>query len=142
MVNADVHAADADSVRRLYAAFARRDLPAILDFLHPEVVWEEPAGLGPIAGVWQGHEAVMEALGHVPEGSRIAARAEEFLVAQDAVVVLGHHRGTSSVTGEPYAIPFAHVWSFRDGQVVRFRSFLDAGSYSHHVLGAQASGPM
>jgi ketosteroid isomerase-like protein len=80
---------DVTLIQDLSAAFARRDLPALLDIFHPDIEWVEPAGAGP------------------------------------EIVGLGHHRGVKTSCGGPFEVPFAHVWTMRDGLAVRFRSYVD-----------------
>lgn len=119
--------ADTQLVRNLYAAFARRDLPALLDVFHPDIEWVEPAGSGRFAGTRVGNVTTLgEVLMRLPEDAReFQPEPDEFLDAGDNVVVLGHHRGVMASTDEPFEIPFAHVWTMRDGLAVRFRSYVD-----------------
>ena len=35
---------DIPLLKDAYAAFSRRDLPALLDIFHPDIEWVEPAG--------------------------------------------------------------------------------------------------
>jgi hypothetical protein len=118
---------DIDLLRGAYAAFARRDLPALLDAFHPEIEWVEPAGLGPFAGTRVGYiDTLGEVLTRLPENaSEFRADAEEFLDAGDRIVVLGHHRGVNAAMGQAFEVPFAHVWTMKDGLAIRFRSYVD-----------------
>jgi uncharacterized protein len=119
--------ADVGLVRKAYEAFARRDLPALLDLFHPEIEWTEPAGSGRFAGTRVGHLTTLgEVLMRLPEDAReFQPEPEEFLDAGENVVVLGHHRGVKASTGDAFEVPFAHVWTMRDGLAVRFRSYVD-----------------
>jgi uncharacterized protein len=119
--------ADVNLIKNAYAAFARRDLPALLDVFHPEIEWVEPAGAPRFAGTRVGHLTTLgEVLMRVPEDAReFQPEPEEFLDAGENVVVLGHHRGVRVSTNEPFEVPFAHVWTMRDGLAVRFRSYVD-----------------
>ena len=47
-------------------------------------------------------------------------------VGDDRVLALGHHRGRV-VDGESVVIPFAHLWTLRNGHAVRFFEYADAG---------------
>jgi len=118
---------DVEVVRNAYAAFGRRDMPALLDILHPDIEWAEPTGAGPLAGRFRGHEEVMAGvLTGLPDDTReFNVEPEEFLDASPHIAVLGHHRGLSPITGEPFEVPFAHVWTLKAGVAVRFRSYLD-----------------
>ena len=56
---------------------------------------------------------------------------EELLDAGESVVVLGRYTGRAKETGKPLDVPFAHVWSFRDGKAVLFRQFLDTAGWTN-----------
>lgn len=118
---------DATLIQDLSAAFARRDLPALLDIFHPDIEWVEPAGAGRFAGTRVGHITTLgEVLMRLPEDTReFQVEPEEFLDAGPEIVVLGQHRGVKASCGGPFEVPFAHVWTMRDGLAVRFRSYVD-----------------
>lgn len=50
---------------------------------------------------------------------------EEFVEEGDQVVSLGLYSGTRKETGKSFSAPYAHVWTLRDGKVVRFRQYTD-----------------
>jgi uncharacterized protein len=127
---------DIGLIRAVYGAFARRDLAALLDGLHPQIEWIEPPGKWPFAGVHRGHEELLAAvLVRLPDDcERLRTEPEEFLQADDQIVVLGHHRGRAAGDGSPFEVPFAHIWTMRDGSAVRFRSYLDGSRFAELVL--------
>jgi ketosteroid isomerase-like protein len=53
------------------------------------------------------------------------AQPTEFIDAGDTVVALGRYSGTYKATGRSMDAAFAHVWTLRDGRVVRFRQYMD-----------------
>ncbi len=114
-------------VQQLYAAFARRDVPAMLALLAPDVVWCEPENpFNPAAGTHRGHEGF---LGWIQIG-REAEEIElldlrQFLTNEDAVAVVGHMRCLAKKTGRAYESDFVHVVTLRDGKIVRFQEFFD-----------------
>jgi ketosteroid isomerase-like protein len=114
-------------VKEVYAAFARRDLAAIVPRLSPEVVWSEPANPhNPAAGTRHGHAGFLE-------WARIGAEAEDiealtpalFLSGDDAVAVVGHMKCRARRSGRTYESDFVHVVRFRDGLVTSFQEFFD-----------------
>jgi ketosteroid isomerase-like protein len=113
-------------VRSVYDAFARGDVPAALAVLAPDVKWTEAEGF-PYAGTYSGPDAVLEnvfmKLGMEWEG--YAAVPHEFVAQGDAVVSLGQYSGKYKATGKSFSAPFAHVWTLRDGKVLRFRQYTD-----------------
>jgi uncharacterized protein len=117
--------ADVELLRDTYAAFARRDLPAVLDAFHPDIEWTIPAG-STLGGTHRGLDGtVAEVLMAPPEASDdFRTEPEEYLDAGDTIVVLGAHRGTTR-SGKDFEVHFAHVWTMRHGLAIRCRSYVD-----------------
>ena len=115
-----------ETVRSVYAAFARGDIAAVLAVLSPDVRWTEAEG-GPYGGLSVGPEAVLQnvfmKLGG--EWNGYAAVPGEFVAEGDTVVALGEYSGTYKATGKSFRAPFAHVWKFRDGKAVSFWQHTD-----------------
>ena len=114
------------TVRSLYEAFARGDMPAVLGALAADVHWTEAEG-GPYGGVSVGPQAVLDnvfmKLGADWDG--YTASPEEFIADGDTVVVLGQYSAIYKATGKPFKAPFAHVWRLQDGKVQRFQQYTD-----------------
>jgi ketosteroid isomerase-like protein len=113
--------------KELYAAFARRDMSAVLAKLSRDVVWSEPENpFNPAAGRRHGHAGFLE-------WARIGRDSEEieslepqrFLVGQDAVAVVGHMRCRAKGTGRVYESDFVHLVTFANGLVTSFQEFFD-----------------
>ena len=117
---------NSDTIRNLYDAFARADIPAVLAALAPNVSWTEAEGF-PYGGTYTGPDAVLHnvfmKLGTEWEG--FAAVPHEFIADRDTVVALGEYSGTYKATGKGFSAPFAHVWKFRNGKVATFRQHTD-----------------
>jgi ketosteroid isomerase-like protein len=114
-------------VRALYAAFARRDIAAILALLDPDVVWGEPANpFNPAAGTRHGHAGFLEWLQVGREAEEILAlEPRRFLADAEAVAVVGFSRCLARPTGRTYETDFVHLCVLRNGKVVRFQEFFD-----------------
>ncbi|MBA2647433.1 MAG: nuclear transport factor 2 family protein [Pyrinomonadaceae bacterium] len=115
-----------NSVRGVYDAFAKGDIPAVLDFLSPKIDWTEAEGF-PYGGTYVGPQSVLEGvfmrLGTEWEG--FAAVPDEFIDGGDTVVVLGKYSGTYKATGKSFQANFAHVRKVREGKAVRFVQYVD-----------------
>jgi len=115
-----------NSVRGVYDAFAKGDIPAVLDFLSPDIEWTEAEGF-PYGGTYTGPNAVLEGvfmrLGAEWDG--FSAVPDEFIDGGDAVVALGKYGGTYKATGKSLQVNFAHVWKVREGKAVRFVQYVD-----------------
>ena len=114
------------TIRSLYDAFARGDVPAVIAALDAEVEWIEAEG-GPYGGRFVGPQAVLDnvftKLGN--EWKDYTASADEFIADGETVVVLGEYSGTYKVTRKPFKAPFAHVWRLKDNKVARFQQYTD-----------------
>ena len=115
-----------DSIRGVYEAFASGDVPGVLAVLDPEVRWTEAEGF-PYGGTYTGPGAVLEGvfmrLGTEWDG--FAAVPREFVAQGETVAAFGEYSGTYRSTGKRFAAPFAHLWHFRNGKVVRFHQYTD-----------------
>lgn len=118
--------ANAAFVESLYDAFAQGDVETVVAGLAQDIRWTEAEGF-PYAGTYTGPDAVLEEvfarLGSEWDG--YTAAPEEFVADGDKVVVLGQYSGTYRETGRSFEAPFAHVWTVRDGEAVRFRQITD-----------------
>jgi uncharacterized protein len=57
--------------------------------------------------------------------------AEEFIAAGDEVVALGRIEGKTRKAAVSVNVPFAHVWTVRDGYLQRLRAFNDTALLAH-----------
>jgi len=125
------------TVRDVYDAFDRRDIPALLGLLSHNVAWHAPETL-PWGGTRHGPDGVttyFELLDeHVENGW---GDADEYLDAGERVVALGRLLGRARATGIDFEARFAHIWDFQDGVIVTFDSILDSATVLA-ALGDQA----
>jgi uncharacterized protein len=115
-----------DIVRGAYEAFGRGDVPAVLEALDKDVIWTDMEGF-PTGGTYVGAGAILNGV-FLPLGTEwnnFQANPDEFLESGDRVVALGHYEGTYKATGKGMRVPFAHVWTLRDGKVVKFVQYTD-----------------
>ncbi len=114
-------------VQELYAAFARRDIEAILKVLSPKVEWGEPANpYNPAAGTRYGHEGFLQWIEIGRQSEEILSlEPRQFLSGPDAVAVVGYTKCRAKSTGKIYETDFVHLINIKDGKVVRFQEFFD-----------------
>jgi ketosteroid isomerase-like protein len=117
----------ADTIRALYAALGRGDVPAFLGLLDDEVVWTECEGFPYYTGTWHGPHAVLNGLvvRLVQDWDDFAVTADDFITEGDRVVSFGAYSGVYKATGKKMRAVFAHRWQVRDGKVTRFDMFTD-----------------
>lgn len=124
--------ANADTVRALYAAFARNDIPAVLEGLSEDVewTWYGPSEL-PFAGTWKGRESVAKWFGIIADTAEFRRwdPAEfEFVAQGDTVVVRGYEEAIAKPTGRQFDVQWVQFMTIRDGKITRFRQFPDTAA--------------
>ena len=114
-----------DAVKASYEAFNRRDFDSFFEYYDPEIVWEqdekfvEPWTHYGHAGVRRVFESVFESF------EEFQVEVEELLDLGDRVLAILRIAGTAKLTGMELGTPGAHLFSFRDGKIVHFRSYRD-----------------
>ncbi|MBK8149818.1 MAG: nuclear transport factor 2 family protein [Acidobacteria bacterium] len=113
-------------VESLYNAFASGDIPGLLGSFADNIEWTEAEGF-PYGGTYVGAGAIVEnvflKLGSEWEG--YSAVPSQFVSDGDTVVALGRYSGKYCATGRSMSVPFAHVWTLRDGKIARFVQYTD-----------------
>ncbi|ABS65097.1 conserved hypothetical protein [Parvibaculum lavamentivorans DS-1] len=113
--------------KALFLAFGAKDIPAILEFLHPEAVIEfyGPTTI-PYAGIYRGKDKCERFFERVLSSVDIHQfDAEEFIAERDKVVVTGHLNLTARSTGRSIDSDFVHVITLKDRKWLRFRDFMN-----------------
>jgi ketosteroid isomerase-like protein len=113
-------------VRAFYEATAPGHRESLRGLQAPHVVYDLPQGM-PIGG---GHfEGLGDILEHFLTNFYAAFDVhfvpEEFVAAGEGVVALGRIQGKTRKAAVPVDVPFAHVWTVRDGYLQRMRAFTD-----------------
>lgn len=115
-----------DTIKGVYEAFAKGDVPGVLGILDSGIEWTEAEGF-PYGGTYNGHTAVLEnvfmRLG--TEWESFSVVPHEFIDGGDTIVALGKYSGKYIATGRSFQAEFAHVWKMRDGKAVRFIQYVD-----------------
>jgi ketosteroid isomerase-like protein len=107
-----------DVVRRLYQAMNARDLDGITDLADPDVEWipDKRVGVGPVRGL----ENVAEFFTDRAEVfEQVEAETERFFDRDDKVLVFLRIAGSGRASGAEFEIRIAHLWTLRDGRLVR-----------------------
>jgi hypothetical protein len=125
-----------ETVQRIYELFGRGDVPAILEHIAPDVVWEYGWSESPVPWLapGRGREHVARFFGVVGGQLEFHRFEVNHLVAGERVVVaLLGLEATVRATGKRIVErDEAHIWHFDDqGRVGRFRHAADT---HQHVL--------
>jgi uncharacterized protein len=119
-------------VQRAYNAFAKGDLPALLDLLTSDVEWNfHPtyAGIPWAQHPWHGREGVLNALKILTEALELEIfQPDEFIAGKDKVVVL-HERGRVKATGRIVKAEWVQVFTLRDGKISQYREYNDTAAW-------------
>jgi len=108
-------------IHRIYEAFSRRDLAAVIAELHEDSQVDFTRSLGPDSGVYPGAEGIRRLLDLYWEAFEdLTLDAETFVDGTDDVVALVVARGRGRGSGVRVEARGPHLWSFRDGKPFRF----------------------
>lgn len=119
--------ANIETTQNLFAAFGAHDIPAILSYLHDDIVIEfyGPEVI-PYAGTYRGIAEAQRFFETVLSSIDINQfDAEEILSDADKVIVTGHLNLTTKSTGRVIDSDFVHVITLKDSKWLRFRDFMN-----------------
>jgi len=108
-------------IQELYDAFSRGDIVAVLNSLDPraDLIFEAPKTI-PWSGNWHGHEGWSKFFETLAErADEITLQMEPFAAQNDKVVTAGRYQATVKLTGRRIDSPLVHLWTIKDGMVVR-----------------------
>jgi len=111
-------------VEQAYDALRRRDVAAAFALFAPDVELYQSEEI-PWGGSYKGHEEAAVFFGKLIQTITSTVTLERCIDAGDHVVALGRTRGTVNDGGQSFDVPIAHVWTLRDGLVVRVRFYID-----------------
>jgi ketosteroid isomerase-like protein len=115
---------NADTVRRLFRAFAERDVAAVQALIAEDAVWAFPGERGQIAGEHCGREAIAAFLGKVMAltSGTFHMDLHDVTASDDHAIAL--FTGSGQRNGKTLHNPTALVITIRDGQCADFREFV------------------
>ena len=125
-----------DVVRSMYDAFATGDVPAVLDRMDAEIVWNEAENFpyadgNPYIGPQAVLDGVFMRLGTEWDYWRLGI--ERILDAGDTVVALGRYQAKHKETRTEINAQFTHVWGLRDGKAASFQQYADTAQIQQAV---------
>ena len=111
-------------LRRLFKAFAERDVATVQSIIAEDAVWRFPGARGALAGEYHGRDEIAHFLGSVPKltGGTFHLEVHDVAASDDRAVVLFTGRGERN--GKTLENPTALVVSIRDGQAVEFSEYV------------------
>jgi ketosteroid isomerase-like protein len=92
---------------------------------HPGIEIYQSSRL-PWGGSYKGHEGFGEFLTKLTAAMESRVETERYNDdEEDHVVAVGRTRGRVLATGKRFDVPETHLWTIRDGRVIRFESYID-----------------
>ena len=121
-----------DIVKLAYSNVATGNMPGVLAVFDPAIEWYECKGMPFVKGdgIFIGPDAVVSnVFMNLPvffDGFNIAVT--EIFGADDKVVMVGYYEGTNKATGKPFKANATHVWTVKNGKLVRFFQAVDTAA--------------
>ncbi|ARV57741.1 ketosteroid isomerase [Nostocales cyanobacterium HT-58-2] len=113
-------------IQQLYQAFGDRDTTTLLRLFDPQIEWIQNEGF-PGGGRYLGSDAVLNNVfaKFRLEWEKWQAIVDEWLDTGDTIVALGKYHGVYRLTGKTTIAAFAHVYTLRDGRIIRYKQYTD-----------------
>jgi uncharacterized protein len=112
-------------VRAFYEATLPGHREALRGLQSPHVVYDLPEGMPIGCGHFEGLQDLERFLTSFYGALDVRFVTEEFIAAGEEVVALGRIQGKTRKAAVPVDVPFAHVWTVREGYLQRLRAFTD-----------------
>jgi uncharacterized protein len=121
-------------VRRLYEA--RGNPEVIRQVLAPDVRWEVVEGF-PHSNVYVGLSGVADFFTRLfSDFEDWYTEPSEFFETGDKVIAIGTYSARAKATGKTFKARFAHVWTLRDGMIVRLQQCADTAQLAKASQGS------
>ena len=119
-------------MRRLYEARGNPDI--VKTVLAPGVRWEVVEGF-PHSGIYQGLNGVSDFFTRLlSDFEDWQTEPAEIFEAGDRVIGLGFYSARAKGTGRTFKARFAHVWTVRDGVILRLQQCADTVQLAQALL--------
>ena len=114
-------------VQAAYAALGAKDLAAVIDLCHPDVVLTQDPAL-PWGGRHVGADGLAEFAIALVGAIDSAVTPIAMFQAANQVVQYGRTAGTARASGKSFDIAECHVWTVTDGRVSEMAFFIDSAA--------------
>ena len=113
-----------------YQLFQKGDIPHLLERYHDDALWIEPEAENiPFAGKHTGKAEIARFFERLDAHAQaLRFEPKNFIAEGDKVVVTGEATWLARNTGRSYDSPWVHIFTMRDGKVVRFESYHDTAA--------------
>jgi ketosteroid isomerase-like protein len=113
-----------------YQMFQSGDIQHLLERYHDDALWIEPeVEHVPFSGPHTGKAEIAEFFRGLDEAAQaLRFEPKEFIAEGDKVVVTGEASWLVKTTGRSYDSPWVHVFTMRDGKIIRFENYQDTAA--------------
>ncbi len=118
-------------IQELYAALWQGDVEGILALLAEDVDWQYVGQREdiPFAGRWRGRQGMITFLNNLAESTQAGmSDPDEVMVCGEHVLTTGRRQGKVKATGRAFEADWVHLFTVRNGRIVRFREFSDTAA--------------
>ena len=119
-----------EAVRRIYQLTNNGDLSSVLNLMADDVeLFLFGSSKVPWAGHWRGRKSAEQFLMTMGQAAEVEDITDVLVGAGDLVIAIHRPRVRIRATGRDGDFNCVHVWTFRDGLVVRMREYADTAAW-------------
>lgn len=119
-----------EAVRRIYQLTNDGDLPAVLNMVSDDVeLFLFGSSKVPWAGHWRGRQGAEQFLMAMGEAAEVKDSPDILIGSGDTVAAIYRPTLRIRATGRDAGFNCVHVWTFRDGLVIRMREYADTAAW-------------
>jgi ketosteroid isomerase-like protein len=128
-------------IQQVYDRFKNGDIQSLLGLLSDDIEWQLPEVENvPFAGKRRGRDQVAQFFATLADAQEVKQfEPKEFVAQGEKVVVLGRYDWHVKATGRGYEGDWAHVFTLRDGKIVRFHEYTDTAAAAAAYQKAQSA---
>lgn len=121
-------------VMQAYQMYLDKNIKGILSLLDDNVEWVgQDSDYIPFAGSFHGKDQVAQFFNKLEQSQDVVNfEPQNYIAEGDKVAVTGISNWTVKATGQTYDNPWVHIFTVRDGKIVRFQQY-------NHTAAAEAA---
>ena len=119
-----------ETVKALYDAFGKGNIPFILDHVSDKITWHDPCdpSIVPFGGTHKNKQGFLEFFQQLGASTDTTLwEVNEFVSEENKVVATGRHGFRCKKTGKEAILDWAMVWHFENEVPVSGRSYYNSG---------------
>jgi ketosteroid isomerase-like protein len=129
-------------VMQAYQFYKDKNIKGILDLNDDKVEWiGQESDYIPFAGSFHGKDQVAKFFSKVDQSQEMLKfEPQTFIAEGDKVAVTGLSRSTVKATGQTYETPWVHIFTIRNGKIVRFENHFNTAAAETAYRSTQPAG--